>query len=59
MRSYRAREWAVPPEVLWPQIDALEAALGVLAGLVPEWRRGGEPGGVTEAPSGAEAAAGA
>jgi hypothetical protein len=43
MRSYRAR--AVPPEVL--------------AGLVPEWRRGGEPGGVTEAPSGAEAAAGA
>ena len=33
--------------------------LGVLAGLVPEWRRGGEPGGVTEAPSGAEAAAGA
>jgi len=27
MRSYRAREWAVPPEELWPQIDALEAAL--------------------------------
>jgi FlaA1/EpsC-like NDP-sugar epimerase len=65
---YRARERAVPPDALWPQIDALEAAierqdveaaLGVLAGLVPEWRRGGEPGGVTEAPSGAEAAAGA
>jgi FlaA1/EpsC-like NDP-sugar epimerase len=65
---YRARERAVPPDALWPQIDALEAAigrqdveaaLGVLAGLVPEWRRGWEPGGVTEAPSGAEAAAGA
>ena len=48
---YRARERAVPPEELWPQIDALEdaierqdveAALGVLAGLVPEWRRGAE-----------------
>ena len=58
----------MPPEELWPQIDALEdaierqdveAALGVLARLVPEWRRGGELGGVTEAPSGAEAAAGA
>jgi FlaA1/EpsC-like NDP-sugar epimerase len=65
---YRARERAVPPEELWPQIDALEAAierqdveaaLGVLAGLVPEWKRAGEPGGMTEAPSGAEAAAGA
>ena len=65
---YRARERAVPPEELWPQIDALEAAIGrqdveealeVLAGLVPDWRRGGEPGGVAEASSGAEAAAGA
>jgi len=28
MRSYRARERAVPPEELWPQIDALEAAIG-------------------------------
>ena len=44
MRSYRARERAVPPDTLWPQIDALEAALGVLAGLVPEWRQGGESG---------------
>ena len=58
----------MPPEELWPQIDVLEAAierqdvdaaLGVLAGLVPEWRRGEGPGGVTEAPTGAEAAAGA
>ena len=65
---YRPRERAVPAEVLWSQIDALEAAierqdveaaLGVLAALVPEWRRGGGPGGVTEAPTGAEAAAGA
>ena len=64
---YRARERAVPPEELWPQIDALaaaierqdvEAVLGVLAALVPEWKRAGEPGGVTEAPTGAEAAAG-
>ena len=48
---YRARERAVPPEELWPQIDALEAAiarqdveaaLGVLAALVPEWRRSAE-----------------
>ncbi len=65
---YRARERAVPPEELWPQIAALEAAierqdveaaLVVLAALVPEWRRGGELGGLAEAPSGAEAAAGA
>ena len=43
---YRARERSVPPEELWPQIDALEAAierqdaiaaLAVLAALVPEW----------------------
>jgi FlaA1/EpsC-like NDP-sugar epimerase len=47
---YRAHERAVPPAELWPQIDALEAAiqrqdvaesLKVLAGLVPEWQRGG------------------
>jgi FlaA1/EpsC-like NDP-sugar epimerase len=46
---YRARERAVPPAELWPQIDALEAAirrqdaneaLDVLAALVPEWKRG-------------------
>jgi FlaA1/EpsC-like NDP-sugar epimerase len=46
---YRAHERAVPPAELWPQIDALEAAiqrqdveaaLGVLAALVPEWTPG-------------------
>ena len=52
---FRARERALPAEELWPQIDALEAAiarqdaeaaLGVLAALVPEWRRPGEPAAV-------------
>jgi len=47
---YRATERAIPPEQLWPQIDAMEAAirrqdtaaaLDVLAQLVPEWQRGG------------------
>jgi FlaA1/EpsC-like NDP-sugar epimerase len=46
---YRAHERAVPPAELWPQIEALEAAirrhdaneaLDVLAALVPEWKRG-------------------
>jgi FlaA1/EpsC-like NDP-sugar epimerase len=46
---YRAQEQALAPEMLWPQIDALEAAiqrqdvaaaLEVLAELVPEWTRG-------------------
>jgi len=46
---YRAQEQAIAPELLWPQIDALEAAiqrqdeaaaLEVLAALVPEWTRG-------------------
>jgi FlaA1/EpsC-like NDP-sugar epimerase len=46
---YRAQEQALAPELLWPQIDALEAAiqrqdvaaaLDVLAELVPEWTRG-------------------
>jgi FlaA1/EpsC-like NDP-sugar epimerase len=46
---YQAHEQALPPEQLWPQIDALEAAIGrqdestaldVLAALVPEWTRG-------------------
>jgi FlaA1/EpsC-like NDP-sugar epimerase len=45
---YRAREASLPPEQLWPQLDALEAAirrqdapaaLDVLAQLVPEWQR--------------------
>lgn len=45
---YRAHERAVLPAELWPQIDALEAtiqsqdvdaALEVLAALVPEWKR--------------------
>ena len=48
---YRAREAALPPETLWPQLDALEdalrardepAALALLAQLVPEWQRGGD-----------------
>jgi FlaA1/EpsC-like NDP-sugar epimerase len=51
---YRAQEQALAPELLWPQIDALEAAiqrqdvaaaLEVLAALVPEWTRG-EPKGM-------------
>jgi FlaA1/EpsC-like NDP-sugar epimerase len=50
---YRAREQALAPELLWPQIDALEAAiqrhdvataLKVLAELVPEWTRGESKG---------------
>ena len=45
---FRAQERALPPEVLWPRLDALdaaiagqdrEAALALLAGLVPEWER--------------------
>lgn len=45
----RAHERVVSQAELWPQIDALEAAirrqdveaaLEVLAALVPEWRRG-------------------
>ena len=51
---YRAHERAVPPAELWPQIDALEAAiqrqdeeaaLKVLATLVPEWTPGARSGG--------------
>jgi FlaA1/EpsC-like NDP-sugar epimerase len=50
---YRAQEQALAPELLWPQIDALEAAiqqqdvaaaLEVLAELVPEWTRGESKG---------------
>ena len=45
---FRAQERSVPPEELWPQLDSLEAAvaaqdveaaLALLAELVPEWRR--------------------
>ena len=45
---YRANERAIPPQQLWPQIEAMEAAvcqqdadaaLAVLAQLVPEWIR--------------------
>jgi FlaA1/EpsC-like NDP-sugar epimerase len=47
---YRAKERALPPEELWPQLDALQAAVArqdlqaallVLARLVPEWQRHG------------------
>ena len=50
---YRATERAILPGQLWPQIDAMEAAIGrqdaaaaldVLARLVPEWQRGGAGG---------------
>jgi len=53
---YRAREAALPPEALWPRLDALKAALrardepaalALLAQLVPEWQRG-QPEGVGE-----------
>jgi FlaA1/EpsC-like NDP-sugar epimerase len=45
---FRAQERALPPELLWPRLDALdaviaaqdvEAALALLAELVPEWQR--------------------
>ena len=45
---YRAQERSIPPDQLWPQLDALEtaiatqnveSALKILAVLVPEWRR--------------------
>ena len=45
---YRAKERSTSPDELWPQLDALEtaiasqdddAALKLLAQLVPEWRR--------------------
>jgi FlaA1/EpsC-like NDP-sugar epimerase len=46
---FRAQERSLPPELLWPRLDALdaaiaaqdvEAALELLAELVPEWQRG-------------------
>jgi Predicted nucleoside-diphosphate sugar epimerases len=45
---FRAQERSLPPDVLWPRLDALdaaiaaqdvEAALELLAELVPEWQR--------------------
>ena len=45
---YRAEERLIPPHLLWPQLEALEAAIAVqdvdaalklLATLVPEWRQ--------------------
>jgi FlaA1/EpsC-like NDP-sugar epimerase len=48
---YRAREASLPPEQLWPQLDALEAAIArqdasaaleLLSQLVPEWQRGSD-----------------
>lgn len=50
---YRAREASLPPEHLWPLLDALEGAialqdasvaLSLLAQLVPEWQRGDRVG---------------
>ena len=44
---FRAQERSLRPEVLWPQLDALEAvlreqnsqaALAILSSLVPEWQ---------------------
>ena len=44
---YRAEERSIPPHLLWPQLDSLqtaiaaqdvEAALDLLAELVPEWQ---------------------
>ena len=46
---FRAQERSLPPELLWPRLNALEAAiaaqdqegaLALLAELVPEWQRG-------------------
>jgi len=46
---FRAQEQTLPPKVLWPRLDALDAAIGVqdveaalalLAELVPEWQQG-------------------
>ncbi|QNI75249.1 nucleoside-diphosphate sugar epimerase/dehydratase [Synechococcus sp. MVIR-18-1] len=46
---FRAQERSLPPELLWPRLDALDAAiaaqdvegaLALLAELVPEWQRG-------------------
>ncbi|WP_398331917.1 polysaccharide biosynthesis protein [Vulcanococcus sp.] len=48
---YRAREASLPPEQLWPRLDALEAAIArqdasaaleLLSQLVPEWQRGSD-----------------
>ncbi len=45
---FRAQERSLPPELLWPRLDALDAAiaaqdvesaLSLLAELVPEWQR--------------------
>ena len=50
---FRAQERALPPELLWPRMDALDAAiagqdvegaLALLAELVPEW----DPGEVSD-----------
>jgi FlaA1/EpsC-like NDP-sugar epimerase len=63
---FRATERAIPPEQLWPQIEAMEAAircqdapaaLDLLAQLVPEWQRG-EVGGQPQAAHPVEVAQG-
>ncbi len=63
---YRATERSIPPEQLWPQIEAMEAAirrqdeaaaLDGLAQLVPEWQRG-QAGSQSQAPDPVEVAQG-
>ena len=48
---FRAQERSLPPEVLWPRLDALDVAIAaqdidsalvMLGELVPEWQRGAE-----------------
>ena len=48
---FRAQERSLPPEVLWPRLDALDVAIAaqdidgalvMLGELVPEWQRGPE-----------------
>ena len=48
---FRAQDRSLPPEVLWPRLDALDVAIAaqdidsalvMLGELVPEWQRGAE-----------------
>ena len=49
---FRAQEYSLPPDELWPQLEVLESAikcndvtrsLNILAELVPEWKRASSP----------------